>query len=126
MNYLLDTHILLWAAAGTLPPKAAQLLEDESNTLCFSPASIWEVVIKNNLGRDDFAVDASLLYHGLLGAGYVEIAVTTQHALGVERLPMLHKDPFDRILLAQAIAEHCTLLTADANIAKYQGPIVCI
>jgi Uncharacterized protein conserved in bacteria len=126
MNYLLDTHVLLWAAAGTLPPKAAQYFEDESNTLFFSPASLWEVVIKNGLGRSDFDVDASQLYHGLLGAGYVEIAVTAEHALGVERLPMIHKDPFDRILLSQAISEHCTLLTADANIAKYQGPIECI
>lgn len=126
MNYLLDTHILLWAAAGELPAKAAEYLEDESNTLCFSAASIWEVVIKNGLGRSDFSVDPSLLYHGLLGAGYVEVPVTTEHALVVERLPQIHKDPFDRILLAQAISEHCTLLTADANIAKYQGPIIQI
>lgn len=126
MNYLLDTHILLWAAAGELPASAAEYLEDESNTLCFSAASIWEVVIKNSLGRSDFSVDPSLLYHGLLGAGYVEIPVTTEHALVVERLAPIHKDPFDRILLAQAISEHCTLLTADGNIAKYQGPIIQI
>lgn len=124
MNYLLDTHILLWAAAGELPAKAAEYIEDENNSLFFSSASIWEVVIKSGLGRSDFTVDPSILYHGLLGAGYVELPVTTEHALGVERLPQIHKDPFDRILLSQAISEHCTFLTADANIAQYQGPIV--
>lgn len=126
MNYLLDTHILLWAALGELPPKAAKIFEDESNTLCFSAANIWEVLIKNGLGRSDFAVDSDLLYRGLLSAGYVEIPVTTEHVLGIESLPMIHKDHFDRILLSQAIAEHCTLLTADSNIAQYPGPIVHI
>lgn len=126
MNYLLDTHILLWAAAGNLPSGAAEYVENEASTLYFSSASMWEIVIKNSLGRSDFSVNPSLLYNGLLGAGYKEIPVTSRHTIGVERLPMIHKDPFDRLLLSQAIEEHCTLLTADSSIGQYEGPIICI
>jgi PIN domain nuclease of toxin-antitoxin system len=124
MKVLLDTHILLWAAAGTLPRGAARYVEDRGNTLLFSPASLWEIAIKRALGRADFVVNAAALYDGLLGAGYGELAISAKHALLVESLPPLHKDPFDRILLAQAIGEGVPLLTADNALAGYAGPVI--
>ena len=126
MKLLLDTHILLWAAGAPakLPKKARKLLVDESNTLLFSAASLWEIVIKSAIGRDDFQVDARQLRSALVDNGYTEVPVTALHALGIADLPALHKDPFDRILLAQAMREELTLMTADAVLAGYPGPIM--
>jgi PIN domain nuclease of toxin-antitoxin system len=124
MRLLLDTHFLLWAAAGTLTETASYYIEDKSNTLLFSPASIWEVVIKRALGRADFDVDPAMLYRGLVDAGYEELPITGGHALLVGSLPQLHKDPFDRILLAQSAAEHVPLLTADKTMTQYPGSII--
>jgi PIN domain nuclease of toxin-antitoxin system len=125
MKLLLDTHILLWAAnePERLSAQAIALLEDPDNELLFSAASLWEVSIKNSLGRNDFKVDARLLRRGLLDNGYVELPITSAHAVYVESLPAIHKDPFDRILIAQATAEGITLVTADGMVAKYPGPI---
>jgi PIN domain nuclease of toxin-antitoxin system len=122
---LLDTQLLLWAAGlpERLSAEARGLLEDAANRLAFSAASIWEVVIKAGLGREDFRVDARRLRRGLLEAGYAEMAVTAEHALAVARLPALHKDPFDRMLLAQAETEGAVLLTADAVLARYGGAV---
>ena len=91
--------------------------------LSFSAASIWEVAIKSALGRPDFRADPHLLRRGLLDNGYEELAITSAHAAAVSQLPHLHRDPFDRILVVQATAEGCTLLTADAALAAYPGPI---
>ena len=126
MKYLLDTQLLLWAAAGTLPSGAVRYIEEVSNALLFSSASIWEITIKSSLGRADFVVDPAAIYNGLLGAGYVELAVTSRHALLVRALPVLHKDPYDRILLAQASSEGITLLTADKVLAQYPGSVVYV
>ena len=125
MKLLLDTHLLLWAAGmpGRLPRAAKKLIDDPDHALHFSSASIWEIAIKRSLGRDDFTVDPRLLRRGLLDNGYTEIAVTSEHAITVDALPMLHKDPFDRILVAQSMAEGALLLTADAQIARYEGPV---
>ncbi|MFD2190947.1 type II toxin-antitoxin system VapC family toxin [Pistricoccus aurantiacus] len=125
MNLLLDTHILLWAVGEPqrLSINALNLLEDENNTLYFSAASIWEVVIKNGLQRPDFQVDAHLLRRGLIENGYRELSITSQHTLAVAHLPSIHKDPFDRILVAQAESEGFLLLTKDDLIAQYPGPI---
>jgi PIN domain nuclease of toxin-antitoxin system len=122
---LLDTHLLLWAAGQPekLSIETRALIEDSGNTLAFSAASLWEIVIKNGLGRDDFQVEPRRLRRGLLDAGYREIAVTSEHALAVRRLPPLHKDPFDRILIAQADTEGAILLTADHLVAQYPGSI---
>jgi PIN domain nuclease of toxin-antitoxin system len=122
---LLDTQLLLWAAGlpERLSAEARGLLEDQANRLAFSAASIWEVVIKAGLGREDFRVDARRLRRGLLEAGYAEMAVTAEHALAVARLPTLHKDPFDRMLLAQAETEGAVLLTADATLGRYGGAV---
>ncbi|WP_095203446.1 type II toxin-antitoxin system VapC family toxin [Mesorhizobium carmichaelinearum] len=125
MKLLLDTHLLLWAAGepDRLPIAALAYIEDPLNELMFSPASLWEIAIKSGLGRDDFKVDPRLLRRGLLDNGYGELPITSEHAIGVDGLPPIHKDPFDRMLIAQSIVEGITLLTVDALVARYPGPI---
>ncbi len=125
MKLLLDTHVLLWAAGlpERLSVAARRLIEDTDNELMFSAASIWEIAIKNGLGRDDFSADARLVRRGLLDNGYSELPVGSEHAVEIDALPTLHKDPFDRILIAQALVEGITLVTADAIVAQYPGPI---
>ena len=125
MKVLLDTHVLLWAAGeqARLARDARELIEDRDTELVFSAVSIWEVAIKNGLGRDDFSVDPRLLRRGLLENGYTELAVTGSHAVAVDSLPPLHKDPFDRMLVAQAQVEGFLLLTADPAVASYRGSI---
>ncbi|MES2297391.1 MAG: type II toxin-antitoxin system VapC family toxin [Pseudomonadota bacterium] len=125
MKLLLDTHLLLWAAGqpGKLPVLARALLDDMANELLFSAASLWEVVIKRRLGRTGFRVDPHLLRRGLLDNGYRELAITSEHAIAVDGLAPLHKDPFDRILIAQAIVERITLLSADPLVAQYHAPV---
>lgn len=128
MKLLLDTHVLLWAASTPrrLPRATRTLLEDEANELVFSAVSLWEVAIKQQLGREDFRADARLLRRGLLDNGYTELPVTSAHAVALDLLPPLHKDPFDRMLIAQAVVEGIMLLTADANLARYPGPIQAV
>ncbi|MDX1588301.1 MAG: type II toxin-antitoxin system VapC family toxin [Oleiphilaceae bacterium] len=125
MNLLLDTHILLWAAAepGRLSAEARELIDDPGNKLFFSAASVWEVVIKNGLKRPDFHVDPHLLRRGLIENGYHELAIASQHTLTVAHLPDIHRHPFDRILVAQAEFEGFLLLTADDLVAQYPGPV---
>lgn len=125
MKLLLDTHVLLWAAGQPelLSAQAREMLSDTKNELYFSAASLWEIAIKNSLQRPDFNVDAQLLRRGLHDNGYEELAIRGAHAVAVSSLPMLHKDPFDRILVAQAVIEDITLVTADSIVAQYAGPI---
>lgn len=125
MKLLLDTHILLWAAGQPkrLPIAARRLLNDKRHQLHFSAASIWEVAIKQGLGRDDFRAAPGLLRRGLLENGYAEMPVNSEHAVAVSALAPLHRDPFDRVLIAQALVEGMLLVTADAQIAQYPGPI---
>ena len=125
MKLLLDTHLLLRAAgrSNQLPAAARSLLDDPNNELLFSAANIWEVTIKSGLGRDDFKVDARLLRRGLLDNGYDELVITSEHAIAVDLLPPIHKDPFDRILIAQSIVEGITLLTANPLVMQYSGPV---
>ena len=125
MRLLLDTHLPLWAA-GTperLPPGARELLDDPENVPVFSSASLWEVAIKHGLGRRDFRVDARLLRRGLLDNGYEELPITDEHAVALDSLPPIHRDPFDRILIVQSMVEGITLLTVDPLIAQYPAPI---
>lgn len=125
MKLLLDTHYLLWAAnePAHLPRAVRGLIDDQENELFFSAASLWEVAIKNSRGRKDFQADASVLRRALLDNGYSELPVTSEHAVALERLPLIHKDPFDRMLIAQAVYEGVTLLTNDRIVAEYPGPI---
>ena len=125
MKLLLDTHLLLWAASAPdrLSAKARALINDAEHELFYSAASLWEVAIKRGLGRADFQVDARLLRRGLIDNGYEELPITSDHVLAIENLPSMHKDPFDRLLIAQAIVEELTLLTVDPLVARYPGPI---
>ena len=125
MKLLLDTQVLLWAAGNSrrLTASARKLLHDPDNALYFSAASLWEITIKNSLGRTDFRVEPRVLRRGLLDNGYTELAITSQHAVSVDALPDTHRDPFDRLLLAQALSEGITLVTGDARLATYPGPI---
>ena len=126
MKLLLDTHILLWAAGELeqLSNQAKALMEDPQNQLYFSAASLWEISIKNKLGRADFKVDLAVLRRNLLDNGYEEIAITSNHTLGLDALPNIHKDPFDRILIAQTAVEGITLMTADSVVAGYPVALV--
>lgn len=125
MKYLVDTHLLLWAAGETkkLSRTAKRLLDDDSAQLWFSAASIWEVAIKNSLGRKDFRAEPRQLRRGLIDNGWNELVVTSEHAAAVIDLPARHKDPFDRMLVAQTQTEGLTLLTSDDAIADYPGRI---
>jgi PIN domain nuclease of toxin-antitoxin system len=125
MKLLLDTRLLLWAAGhpDRLPAEARSLIEDAQNEPVFSAASLWEIAIKSSLGRDDFQVDARLLRRGLLDNGYRELPITSEHAVAIGGLPPIHKDPFDRLLVAQSMVEGITLLTADPLVAQYPAPV---
>jgi PIN domain nuclease of toxin-antitoxin system len=125
LKLLLDTHLLLWAAGepDRLPLAALAEIENPENELLFSPASLWEIAIKRGLGRDDFQVDPRLLRRGLFDNGYHDLPITSEHALAIDGLPAIHKDPFDRILVAQATVEGIILLTMDDLVARYPGPI---
>ena len=125
MKFLLDTHLLLWAAAEPrrLSKQARALIGNPDNDLLFSAASLWEVAIKRGLGRDDFKVDARLLRRGLLDNGYSELPIISDHVVAIDSLPPLYKDPFDRILVAQATVEGIALLTIDSVVSQYPGPI---
>jgi PIN domain nuclease of toxin-antitoxin system len=125
MKLLLDTHLLLWAAGEPkqLSKQARALIDDPDNELLFSAASLWEVAIKRGLGRHDFKVDARLLRRGLLDNGYIELPIVSDHVVATESLPPIHKDPFDRVLVAQATVEGITLLTIDSLVSQYPGPI---
>ena len=125
MKLLLDTHLLLWAAGdpNRLSREARRLVDNPNNELLFSVASLWEVAIKRGLGRDDFKLDARVLRRGLLDNGYSELPIISEHVVAIDSLPSLHKDPFDRVLVAQATVEGITLLTTDSVVSKYPGPI---
>ena len=125
MKLLLDTHLLLWAAGAPerLSATARALIDDPANTPIFSVASLWEIAIKRGLGRPDFDVDPRRLRRGLLDNGYEELPITSAHVVAVDGLPPIHRDPFDRLLISQAITEGVLLLTADARLAAYPGPV---
>lgn len=125
MKLLLDTHLLLWAAGQSqqLSKSALDLIENPQNELFFSAASIWEITIKNGLGRADFQVDVSVLRRSLLDNGYAELTINSEHAVYVKSLQNINKDPFDRMLIAQSSVEGITLLTSDATVARYAGSI---
>ena len=125
MKLLLDTHLLLWAAGkpNRLSVTARRLIDSPANELLFSAGSVWEVAIKRGLGRSDFQADPRLLRRGLLDNGYTELPILSDHVVALESLPAIHKDPFDRLLVAQATVEGIILLTADAIVAQYPAPV---
>jgi PIN domain nuclease of toxin-antitoxin system len=125
VKLLIDTHILLWAAGrlDLLPAAARTLMGDADATLLFSVVSIWEVAIKSVQKRDDFLANPMVLRRSLLDNGYAELPIIGAHAVAVAALPPIHKDPFDRLLIAQAIVEGMLLLTSDRVIAQYPAPV---
>ena len=127
MRLLLDTHLVLWAVAMStrLPAKARELFEDASNEIYCSAASLWEIAIKSALRRADFDVDLRLLRAALPEMAILELPVDGRHIERLATLPPIHKDPFDRLLIAQALAEPLVLLTSDATLAAYgEGVLV--
>ena len=118
---LLDTHLALWYAyePTRLPKKAAKLISARDSALTVSWASLWEVAIKASLGRDDFRVDPRQLADTLVEEGFVLLPLRIEHLSRVLALPWVHRDPFDRMLVAQAIEEKLTLLTTDSTLAGY-------
>ncbi len=125
MTVLVDTHLLLWAAGdpAKLPVEARALLQEPGQELWFSAASLWEVAIKHGFGRDDFRIEPRRLRRGLIENGWRELNMTSEHAIAAGELPALHKDPFDRMMIAQAQVEGVTLLTSDDVVARYPGPV---
>lgn len=128
MRSLLDTQIVLWLAAEPhkLSTEARAVLADPSNEICFSVVNLWEVAIKRALDRPTFQLNPVRLRQKLLAAGFHELAVTGDHALEVAHLPPIHRDSFDRILVAQAISEGLTLITADRRLRDYPGSILIV
>ena len=128
MRLLLDTHFILWAGdwvedASAKSRAARELITDPDNLLHFSPVTVWEVAIKSRRRRDPLPVDAQIFPEALIEAGYIEVPITAAHAAAVAHLPPIHKDPFDRMVVARATVEGLALLTADATIARYPGPV---
>jgi PIN domain nuclease of toxin-antitoxin system len=121
VNYLLDTHILLWSLVDPdkLPAPMRRIVEDTGNRVWFSAASIWEIAIKHSMAKADFTVESATIWKAARETGLEELAVTAEHAVGVDALPWLHKDPFDRILVAQARAAGLKLLSVDPEVNAY-------
>jgi PIN domain nuclease of toxin-antitoxin system len=125
MRLLLDTHILLWTIADSskLSGAARALIGKPGSELSFSAASLWEIAIKAGQRREGFRIDVSSLRRSLFDNEYEELPMTGAHAAALGNLPPIHRDPFDRLLVAQAIVERLTLVTSDRVVAKYPGPI---
>ena len=125
MHILLDTQLLLWAASAPkrIPGKLRTQLEDAKNIPVFSAASLWEVSVKNALGRRNFSVNVALLRRGLIDNGWDELPITGSHAIATGLLPTIHQDPFDRILLAQAEVEGFVMYTTDKTLTRYPVPV---
>lgn len=125
MRILLDSHLLVWlvGASDRLPSAARDLIETPDNDIFFSSASIWELSIKYGSGKIGLELPPRMLHRVLIESDFKELAVTASHALEVDSLQQIHKDPFDRILIAQAMSEGMLLLTSDEAIAQYNGPI---
>lgn len=128
MNLLLDTHVALWAITDSprLPRKARDLIANPANTVWVSVASLWEITIKHGLGRGDMPVSGAQAKAWFEQSGYQLLNIEAAHVLGVADLPALHNDLFDRLLVAQALAEPLRLITHDAQVARYSDTIIAI
>lgn len=127
MRILLDTHILIWALLGSrrLPKKSEAAIADGGNEILFSAASIWEIAIKRQTRRIEFSMEAQRIAEAAIDTGFVELPITSVVAAGVGDLPLHHKDPFDRLLVCQALHEPARLFTVDPQLAPY-GEIVTL
>ena len=129
MRFLLDTHFALWVTINSsrisveVSVEARTILLNPGNELVFSVSSIWEIAIKKGLGRPDFPYDPREIRRQLMMNGHEELTIESRHVVLVDSMPLIHKNPFDRILISEAMVEGITLLTADPVIAKYPGLI---
>jgi len=125
---LADTRVLLWVAEAPerLSEAAQDLLTAETTKPTFSVVSLWEISIKRALGRADFQIDPHRFRRQLLGNDWRELPISSDHAILAGGLPAIHKDPFDRILLAQAIVEGARLLTVDNQLRRYGAPVLSL
>jgi PIN domain nuclease of toxin-antitoxin system len=125
MRFLLDTHFLLWLPISyrAISRSARAVIADPANDFLFSAASLWEIALKRARYGGDPGLDPREIRRQMRENGYEELAVKGDHVVAIDSLPPMHKDPFDRLLIAQALIEGITLLTADATIARYPGPI---
>ena len=128
MRLLLDTHVALWAIADDpqLPDRARELITSPDNDVYVSAASIWEIALKHALGRKRMPVSGEEARAYFDAAGYVSVPISADHAANIERLPAIHSDPFDRILVAQALVEPFRLLTHDKTVARYNDSIIFV
>lgn len=128
MNLLLDTHVALWAITDSpkLPQKARDLITSPKSTVWVSAASVWEIAIKRALGRGDMPVSSQDAMRYFLESGYRFLPIEAEHAVAVEDLPTHHHDPFDRILVAQALVEPMRLMTHDPLVARYSDTTILI
>jgi PIN domain nuclease of toxin-antitoxin system len=124
-RFLVDTQLLLWNVYGSrkLPPRVARLFRDGRHQFFYSAASLWEIAIKAGRGREDFVADTAAIRDALEENGFHELPVAAQHAVALTRLPAIHGDPFDRMLIAQAMVEPMALITTDERLAAYPGMI---
>lgn len=125
MRLLLDTHVLLWAVASSrrLSKEARSLIADPANDVFYSAAGVWEIAIKSALRRSDFRIDVDTFAAALPEAGLTELPIRAIHAVAVGKLPDVHRDPFDRMLVAQALTEPLVLVTNDPVLTKYPAPV---
>lgn len=128
MNLLLDTHVALWAITDSerLSAHARQLITAERSVVWVSVVSVWEIAIKHALGRGDMPVSGKDAVSYFQASGFRLMAIQAEHTLGVEGLPAIHSDPFDRLLIAQALVEPMRLLTRDSVVAQYSDTIVLV
>lgn len=128
MNLLLDTHVALWAITDSpkLSKKARELIESPKSTVWISAATVWEIAIKHGLGRGDMPVSSQDALRYFRESGYRFLPVEPEHAAATEDLPTHHGDPFDRILVAQAMVEPMRLITHDPVVARYSDAIIKI
>jgi PIN domain nuclease of toxin-antitoxin system len=126
LNLLLDTHVALWAITDSpkLPKKARDLIMSPKSTVWVSVANVWEIAIKHALGRGDMPVSGKDAARYFQESGYRFLPVEAEHAVAVEELPAHHHDPFDRILVAQALVEPMRLMTHDPLVALYSDTII--
>lgn len=127
MRLLLDTHVFIWCVAerSRLSQQAIDMIE-QADEVFVSIASFWEMAIKQSIGKLDLDMDLATLGHVVSEAGYDLLPIKVEHTVLLTTMPMLHRDPFDRMLIAQSLAEPLRLLTADSEIAKYGGNVVRI
>jgi len=125
---LLDTHVVLWALTDDprLSQRARALIEDPANDVLVSAASVWEIAIKHALGRGDMPISGDQALDWFRQAGYQLLPIAPEHAAAVEHLPDHHRDPFDRLLVSQAIAEPLRLLTHDPLVLRYGDVAIAV